>query len=213
MAPSMISQLFAYPRVASRRDKQWRPGFGSGTAVANIVVAVVIMGARKPRKKTANLLVRALRAEDIAAVIEIDSRVTGEAKPEYWRRKLALYLANQDLQAITATSRDISGIDPHLARVAAVNGRVVGFIIGEVRSWEFRQPPTGWITAMAIDPAHRRRGIGRRLLAEVLDYFREKGLGNVRTMVSWSDGEMLSFFSTMGFDRGPFIELEKKLGV
>lgn len=165
------------------------------------------------RKKTPVITIRRLRADDIDAIIEIDAKAIGEAKPEYWRRKLALYLAEQDLEAITAADQFLSGIDPQLARVAEVNGRVVGFMIGEIRSWEFRQPPTGWITAMAVHPDYRRQGIGRRLLAEVLDYFREKGIENVRTMVEWSDGEVLSFFTAMGFDRGPFIELEKKLNL
>jgi len=163
------------------------------------------------RKKNPNVIIRELMAEDIDAIIGIDTKVMGEAKPEYWRRKLALYLSERDLQAITAANQYFSGIDPQLARVADVNGKVVGFIIGEIRSWEFRQPPTGWITALAISPDCRRQGIARRLLVEVLDYFREKGLENVRTMVEWSDGEVLSFFTAMGFDRGPFIELEKKL--
>jgi ribosomal protein S18 acetylase RimI-like enzyme len=161
-------------------------------------------------KKRVNVTVRPLTADDINAIIKIDANVMGEAKPDYWRRKLALYLSQQDLQAITATHY-FSGIDPQLARVAEANGQVVGFIIGEIRSWEFRQPPTGWITALAVDPEHQRHGIGRRLLAEMFDYFRQRGIENVRTMVEWSDGEMLSFFTAMGFDRGPFIELEKNL--
>lgn len=172
------------------------------------------MSARQPRlKRKTNILIRPLTAEDIDAIIQIDAKVMGEAKPEYWRRKLALYLAQHDIEAITAATQYFSGIDPQLARVAEVNGRVVGFMIGEIRSWEFRQPPTGWITALAVDPNHRRQGFARRLLAEMLDYFREKGIENVCTMVEWSDGDVLSFFTAMGFDRGPFIELEKKLSL
>jgi ribosomal protein S18 acetylase RimI-like enzyme len=163
------------------------------------------------RKQSFKVTVRAFTALDIDAIIEIDAKVMGESKPEYWRRKLALYLTDQDLQAITAANQYLTGIDPQLARVAHVNGRVVGFMIGEVRSWEFRQSPTGWITAMGVDPEYRRRSIGRRLLAEMLEYFRDKGIENVRTMVEWSDGEVLSFFTAMGFDRGPYIELEKRL--
>lgn len=158
------------------------------------------------------MIVRPLAAMDVERIIEIDAKVMGEAKPEYWRRKLALYLAERDRQLVTeAVHKYLSGIDPQLARVAEVNGQVVGFMIGEIRSWEFRQPPTGWITALAVDPEYQRQGIGRRLLAEMLDYFRDKGIEIVRTMVEWSDGDVLSFFTTMGFDRGPFIELEKRL--
>jgi ribosomal protein S18 acetylase RimI-like enzyme len=173
-----------------------------------------MMSARQQRqKKSPHVMIRALRAEDIDAVIEIDAKVMGEAKPAYWRRKLALYLSEQDLQSITAATQYFSGIDPQLARVAEINGKVVGFMIGEIRSWEFRQPPTGWITALAVDPDCRRQGIARRLLSEMLDYFREKGIENVRTMVAWPGGDVLSFFTAMGFDRGPFVELEKKLSL
>jgi ribosomal protein S18 acetylase RimI-like enzyme len=172
------------------------------------------MNARQlQRKKLPNAVVRPLVAADIDAIIEIDAQVMGEAKPEYWRRKLALYLSERDLQAITAAAQYFSGLDPQLARVAEVNGQVVGFMIGEIRSWEFHQPPTGWITAVAVDPRFRRHGIARRLLSEMLDYFRDKGIENMRTMVEWSDGDVLSFFTAMGFDRGPFIELEKKLSL
>lgn len=171
------------------------------------------MGARRQlARKRASVTVRTLTAGDIDDVIRIDARVTGDMKPEYWRRKLALYLSQQDIEAITA-SHYFSGIDPQLARVAEINGRVVGFIIGEIRSWEFGQPPTGWITALTVDRDVQRQGIGRRLLAEMLDYFRERGITTVRTMVEWSDGRMLSFFTAMGFDRGPFIELEKRIGM
>jgi len=124
--------------------------------------------------------------------------VTGEAKSEFWRRKLGV------------GSTFLMGDQP-LARVAEVGGRIVGVVIGEIRSWEFHLPPTGWITVLMVDPDYRRQGIGRRLLAEALDYFRERGVRSVRTMVGWSDGDVLSFFTAMGFDRGPFIELEKAL--
>lgn len=147
---------------------------------------------------TRNTFVRPADADDTDAIVVIDSKVTGQSKPEYWQRKLA---------QITG------GTEGHVGLVAEKNGKIVGFILGEVRNWEFRQPRTGWITAVGIDPAFRRHGIARRLLAEMVDSFRARGLENVRTMVEWSDGEVLSFFTAMGFDRGPFIELEKKLNL
>lgn len=158
---------------------------------------------RKPRrvsgrKRPAGVLTRSPRAEDVEAIIALDARVTGEAKPEFWRRKLGLGSA-------------LPVGDAPLARVAEVNGRIVGVLVGEVRSWEFHLPPTGWITVLMVDPDYRRQGIGRRLLAEALEHFRERGLRSVRTVVGWADGDVLSFFTAMGFDRGPFIELEKNL--
>ncbi len=154
--------------------------------------------ARKRARAIMSMLIRAPRAEDLEAIIALDTHITGEAKPEFWRHKLGLG------GALPTGSRP-------LVRVAEVSGRIIGVLVGEVRSWEFHLPPTGWITVLMVDPAYRRQGIGRRLLAEALEYFREHGLRSVRTMVGWSDGDVLSFFTAMGFDRGPFIELEKSL--
>ncbi len=145
-----------------------------------------------------SVLIRAPRAEDMEAIIALDARVTGEAKSDFWRHKFVLGSA-------------LPEGDRPLVRIAEVNGRIVGVLVGEIRSWEFHLPPTGWITVLMVDPDHRRRGIGRRLLAEALEYFRERGVRSVRTMVGWADGDVLSFFTAMGFDRGPFIELEKSL--
>ncbi len=43
---------------------------------------------------------------------------------------------------------------------AVVNGRMVGFIAGDLR----RAENIGWIATIAVLPAYRRRGIGRALL-------------------------------------------------
>ena len=150
------------------------------------------------------MVIRSITERDIDAIIEIDLRVTGEPKPDYWYRKLSLYLKG-------GGDYTVFKIDRQLARVAEVKGEVVGFMLGDVRSWEFGQPMCGWITDLAVDPNYRRLGIARRLLAEFLDYFRERGLKVVRTMAHWADGDIISYFHAMGFERGAYIELEKKL--
>ena len=149
------------------------------------------------------LLLRPLRETDIASIITIDERTSGKAKPEYWRSKLTQYL--QESQAHPGTEGAV------LARVAEREGEVVGFMIAEIRRWDFGQPYCGWITALGTDPGHQRLGIGRRLLAELLDYYRHRGLQDVRTIVEWADGDLLKFFHSMGFVRGPFVELQKSL--
>jgi ribosomal protein S18 acetylase RimI-like enzyme len=149
------------------------------------------------------LVLRPLRESDISSIITIDERISGRAKPLYWRSKLKRFL----LQSPASPDSDES----LLARVAEIDEEVVGFVIGEIRHWEFGQPFCGWITALGIDPQHQQLGIGRRLLAELLDYYREKELREIRTIVEWSDGDLLKFFHSMGFARGPFVELQKPI--
>jgi ribosomal-protein-alanine N-acetyltransferase len=43
---------------------------------------------------------------------------------------------------------------------AALEGGVVGFVVGDLR----RSEGLGWIATLGVHPAHRRAGIGRRLL-------------------------------------------------
>jgi ribosomal protein S18 acetylase RimI-like enzyme len=149
------------------------------------------------------LVLRPLRASDIASIITIDEQTSGRAKPEYWHSKLTRYL----LQNPAGSDAE----DGVLARVAEMDGEVVGFMIGEIRRWEFGQPFCGWITALGTDPGYQRLGIGRRLLAELLEYYRDKELREIRTIVEWPDGDLLKFFHSMGFVRGPFVELQKSL--
>jgi ribosomal protein S18 acetylase RimI-like enzyme len=141
-------------------------------------------------QQTVSPVIRSMSHADVPAVQSLDGRIQGEEKPEYWQK------------AIGTKS---------VALVAESAGTITGFLIGEIRSFEFRQPATGWITAIAVDPDFRGAGIGRRLLAEALDIFRSHGIQNVRTMVESVDRDLLKYFSRMGFTPGPFVELEKKI--
>ena len=150
-----------------------------------------------------NLVLRPLREEDIPSIIAIDQSISGRAKPEYWHHKLTHYLSENKFDSDDETR--------FLARVAEIDGEVVGFMIGDIRRWEFGQPSCAWVTALGVDPNHQGLGVARRLLAELLDYYRQNGLEHVRTIVEWSDGDLLKFFHSMGFIRGPFVELQKWL--
>ena len=149
------------------------------------------------------LVLRAFTHADIPSLIAIDTKNTGVAKPEYWRRKLAPYVVAYEASA------DAGG--NFLTRAAEIDGNLVGFLIGEIRQWEFGQTACGWITALGVDPQWQKLGIGRRLLAELLDYYREQSMPDVRTIVELLDADLLRFFHSMGFVRGPYVELQKLL--
>jgi len=66
--------------------------------------------------------------------------------------------------------------DPRGALLAVDGDRVVGFALGLVRRVKIEdQAPDfdrSWITLIGVDANERRRGIGRRLVSELEDYFR-----------------------------------------
>jgi GNAT superfamily N-acetyltransferase len=88
---------------------------------------------------------------------------------------------------------------------------VLGYVVGEVRDWEFGSPPCGWVFGISVRPDARLGGLGAQLLAAILKSFRQAGVKKVRTMLSRDNHLILSFFRSQGMMAGPFIPLELDL--
>jgi len=152
---------------------------------------------KAPARAGSQVRVRAVREADLAQVIEIDARVTGLRKRAYWRDIFERY------------GRARGG--ERLFLVAADGETILGFIVGEVRDWEFGSPPCGWVFGINVQPDARLSGIGTQLLAAICDAFRRAGVKRVRTLLARDNAEILSFFRSQGMMAGPFIPLEKEL--
>jgi len=157
----------------------------------------------------AGLKIRALTEDDLDAVVDIDRKVLGKVRREYWRRKIGF-----------------ADIYPRPALVAEINGNVVGFILGYVSGWEFGVPDTvGWIDTIGVDPDYQNQGIGKILFRKLIENFRRtgreeqpeakktaiEGVNVVYTLVRWDDWNLLRFFHKMGFKKGDMINLELKI--
>jgi ribosomal protein S18 acetylase RimI-like enzyme len=141
--------------------------------------------------------VRPIRDSDLEEVIAIDGEITGLAKPAYWRDLFERYHERDGRQRYFL--------------VAESDGTVRGFIIGEVRAWEFGSPPCGWVFAIGVRASLRQDGIGRILFDSICDRFRRAGVGTVRTMLARDDTLVMSFFRAQGMMAGPFVQLDKDL--
>jgi ribosomal protein S18 acetylase RimI-like enzyme len=142
----------------------------------------------------AELTIRPVRRADLDAVIDIDATVTGLEKRDYW---LSLYRRYGKPESVAQ----------HFL-VAVAGGEVVGFIIGEVRDWEFGSPPCGWVFGIDVRPDTRLGGIGTQLLNAICANFRRAGVSKVRTILARDNILVLSFFRSQGMMTGPFIPLE-----
>jgi len=140
--------------------------------------------------------IRSARAGDLAAVIAIDAENTGVAKASYWKERFEWYAGQKPDRFFLVAERDQA---------------ILGFIVGEVRAWEFGSPPSGWIFAIGVAEADRVRGLGTMLFEEICDEFRKAGAPYVRTMLAKDDHLLMSFFRSLGMMAGPFIQLEKRL--
>lgn len=143
-----------------------------------------------------NVNIRALKKEDLPAIVEIDEKVLGENRKEYWERKI---------EALGTKSTQTSF-------AAEVEGNVVGFILGDISGWEFGVPDTiGWIDTIGVDPAYQKKGLATALANELIRGLKAVGVKTIYTLVSWNDWDLLQFFHAMGFSRGDMINLELKI--
>jgi ribosomal protein S18 acetylase RimI-like enzyme len=145
-----------------------------------------------------SLSVRPVRRGDLERIIAIDATVTGLEKRSYWRSIYRRYAG------ASQTGRQFL--------VADADGRVVGFVIGEVRDWEFGSPPCGWVFAIAVSPESRLSGVGTHLLQAISASLRRAGVRKLRTLLARDNTLILSFFRSQGMMAGPFIPLELDLG-
>jgi ribosomal protein S18 acetylase RimI-like enzyme len=143
-----------------------------------------------------DVLVRELEDTDIGGVIALDEKIGGDYRPDVWERRIGYYLRR----------------DPEALVVAEFDGKVVGFMLGEVRSGEFGlEEPTGWIEVLGVDPEVRGQAIGRRMAERMLDHFRRRKATTVRTIVDEAMPDILTFFDRIGFSEAPLKTLEMKL--
>ena len=114
--------------------------------------------------------IRPANRADIPGVIDLDYQVTTLAKPEYWDDMFDRYGDRDGRFFLVAQDRG--------------GGALLGFIIGEVRAWEFGSPPCGWIFAIGVDPGARLSKIGSMLFDAMCERLRAAG-ASIRCARCW----------------------------
>jgi ribosomal protein S18 acetylase RimI-like enzyme len=136
--------------------------------------------------------IRAARRADLVQVIEIDALITGLRKPAYWTSVMKRYGGRYFL-------------------VFQDQDMIQGYVVGEIRDWEFGAPPCGWVFGIGVRPQARLAGIGTRLLEALCERFRRSGVDTVRTLLARDNALVLAFFRSQGMMAAPFMALEKRL--
>ena len=139
--------------------------------------------------------IRTMSKGDADAILEIDRKITGKKRKEFWLTRVAYGIAR----------------DPSASLVAEVDGKVVGFILCDLRGGGFGPNEDGWIEILGVHPDHQRKGIGRILCEEALKHFKDKGAKRVRVSFSWSAADVVSLLRSLDFERAECITLEKNL--
>ena len=145
--------------------------------------------------------IRRARPGDLAQVIDIDARITGVRKARYWAGIQRRYGGRRGQRFFFVAERRSSG------RRSFIDG----YIVGEVRDWEFGSPPCGWVFGIGVRPHARLGTVATRMLEEICERFRRAGVEKLRTMLARDNALVLAFFRSQGMMAAPFIALERDL--
>ncbi len=123
--------------------------------------------------------VRTLQETDAKGLADLSCALGGAETPSDWRERLR------------AERTCVVG--------AEADERLIGYAAGAVRTAFGQARPAGWIEAFAVALDWRGRGLGRALLASLLDDFRRFGAERVYTVVARHDRAMAPFLREIGF--------------
>lgn len=154
-------------------------------------------GAGGGKSVARKVVIRRATAEDLPAIVKLDEKATGKPKPKHWEQLFAHFSEQAG--------------EGRAFLVAALDDRVIGFMTGEIRAFEFGSEPCGWVFALTVDPQVRVQNVGTRLFEALCEVFKAAGVEKVRTMLAREDHLVLAFFRSLGMMAGPFIQLERDL--
>ncbi|MFQ5916998.1 MAG: GNAT family N-acetyltransferase [Candidatus Binatia bacterium] len=141
---------------------------------------------------------RKLDKNDLHTIVDIEERVTGIARPNYWTKRIELSEATQ----------------PHWASIVAeIENRVVGFLLGGSGELKFGLPGrVAWIEIIGVDPVHRVQGVGRALIEEFTAWADYHGVKTILTLIDKGNTDMEHFFGRVGFVQGKMRHFQKQIG-
>lgn len=104
--------------------------------------------------------------------------------------------------------RDIrrkSRVQPGMFLVACDTGGIVATVMAGYDGHR------GWINYLAVDPKHRRRGIGRAMMDEAEKELRAAGCPKINLQVRRTNTQVMAFYEKIGFQQDPVVSYGKRL--
>ena len=135
------------------------------------------------------LTLRQFQPEDEPAVVDLWLRC-GLVRPQ-----------NDPRKDIARKAR----VRPDLFRIGERAGRIVATIMVGYEGHR------GWINYLAVDPACRRLGYGRQLMAEAERLLRAEGCPKINLQVRTTNAEVLAFYAALGYARDDVVSLGQRL--
>jgi ribosomal protein S18 acetylase RimI-like enzyme len=152
---------------------------------------------------SATVAIRFLGMDDLDDILRIQEKIVGENHSENGDKLASLK---------DTTVYHLQHGDPLLHLGAEIDAKLVGFVIGEIRRWEFgHSEMTGWILILGVDREYQGMGVGRKLGSTLVEHFRKKNVRKIQTLVEWHDGDLISYFKSLGFSLLQMLPLQKEI--
>lgn len=143
-------------------------------------------------------MIRLMKPTDAPAIVELWSSLVA------YHRELT-----SDLPAAAANGgaryakRLIQRLDDPFTHilVAEDEGRVIGFALGMIVDLLpdiFDVEPGGYLADLFIDSSYRHRGLGRELIEQMINWFREQQIRYIELSVAVQNEQAIAFWKAVG---------------
>ena len=89
--------------------------------------------------------------------------------------------------------------------VAEADGGIIGTVMAG------HDGHRGWVYYLAVDPARRRDGLGRRLVAQAEDWLATQGVPELMLMIRDTNTAVQAFYERLGYVQEPRVMMAKWL--
>jgi GNAT superfamily N-acetyltransferase len=118
----------------------------------------------------------------LADLFSIEADFRPDARRQ--RRGLALMLEDSERRVVLVAER---------------SSRVVGMVTVQLVVSTAEGAPSGWVEDMVVEPAERRRGLGRRLLVAAERWATARGAPRLQLLADAGNAPALAFYERMGW--------------
>jgi ribosomal protein S18 acetylase RimI-like enzyme len=102
-------------------------------------------------------------------------------------------------EQIEESLRKMANSDAYRVLLAEDEGQVVGLLSLSFRHTLFHSAPTALIDELVVEQGHRRRGVGRQLVAEAIERCRAAGCCEIEVSTERSNEAAQKFYRQHGF--------------
>ncbi len=145
-----------------------------------------------------HLTFRPLTVEDIDEIIEIDEKIVRRKRTPLFKEQLKEQIVKYGHESLGAVTTE---------------GKIIGYLLAETKVYIYGSDDiSAWITLLGIDPEFQDQGVGTSMANEVIKYFAQKKIKTIRTICAWDWGDLVEFFSSVGFNLSDYLTLELNIG-